>query len=69
MSATVPESELQSFLVFARQKIGGGLTETDRKRMVKALLLLLNDSPRANRLAKRVHLGEIDGDTALELIG
>lgn len=61
-------SELQSFLGFARRKIEGGLTETEKKRMVKALLLLLNDSPKARRLAKRVHLGEIDGDTLLGLI-
>ncbi|MBW8457714.1 MAG: hypothetical protein K0M58_04615 [Thiobacillus sp.] len=71
MSASVPEtaSEIQPALAFARRKIYGGLPATQRKSMVRFLTMLLNDSPRAHRLAKMFGRGEIDGDTLLELIG
>lgn len=70
MSATVPEaaSELQRSLAFVRCKIEGGLTETQRKSTVRFLILLLNDSPKALRLAKMFDRGEISGDTLLELV-
>lgn len=45
------------------------MTETQRKSTVRFLILLLNDSPKALRLAKMFDRGEIDGDTLLELIG
>ncbi|MDQ1315835.1 MAG: hypothetical protein QG662_1944 [Pseudomonadota bacterium] len=71
MSAPAPEarSELQSFLGFARRKIEGGLTAQEKDKMVRALLLLLNGSPKAHRLARMVDRREISGDTLLELIG
>ncbi len=37
--------------------------------MVKFLMLLLNDSPKAMRLAKMFDRGEIDGDTLLKMMG
>ncbi|WP_018077200.1 hypothetical protein [Thiobacillus denitrificans] len=71
MSAIVPEpaSVLKSSLEFARCKIEAGLTEPERRSMVKFLMLLLNDSPKAMRLAKMFDRGEIDGDTLLKMMG
>lgn len=37
--------------------------------MLKVLILLLNDSPKAHRLAKMYNQGQIDGDTLLEMMG
>lgn len=67
-AAPEARSELQAFLGFARQKIEGGLTAQEKDKMVRALMLLLNDSPKALRLARMVDRGEISGDTLLELV-
>ena len=61
-------SEIQPALAFARRKIEGGLPDPQRKSMVRFLTMLLNDSPKATRLAKMFGRGEIAGDTLLELI-